>query len=207
MEKRIGEKLVAVVTGVEAFGLFAQGIEIPAEGLIPILKLPQDRYKFDKISKSLTGFRSDNQFKLGDMVEVQVDLVDMDKRIMEFKLIRSLSAAEDKSQSKGKSAAKSKPEKSGRKQKAKGDAPFEGAQVGPSRKQKEKQKQKKLDEKKKAKAKPKSKKEKDKKAKAKKEKAAKKKSEKKPKDKAKKKKGAKDSKPKKSKDKKKKKNK
>jgi len=37
MEKRIGEKLVAVVTGVEAFGLFAQGVEIPAEGLIPIL--------------------------------------------------------------------------------------------------------------------------------------------------------------------------
>ena len=175
MEKRIGEKLVAVVTGVEAFGLFAQGIEIPAEGLIPILKLPQDRYKFDKTSKSLTGFRSDNQFRLGDMVEVQVDLVDMDKRIMEFKLIRSLSAAEDKSKGKGKSSATGKSEKSGRKQKAKGAAPFEGAQVGPSRKQKEKQKQKKLDEKKKAKAKPKSKKDKDKKAKAKKEKAAKKK--------------------------------
>jgi len=168
-----------VVTGVEAFGLFAQGIEIPAEGLIPILKLPQDRYKFDKTSKSLTGFRSDNQFRLGDMVEVQVDLVDMDKRIMEFKLVRSLSAAEDNSGGKGRSATTDKPkksEKSAGKQKAKGAAPFEGAQVGPSRKQKEKQKQKKLDEKKKAKAKPKSKKDKDKKAKAKKEKAAKKKS-------------------------------
>ena len=207
MEKRIGEKLVAVVTGVEAFGLFAQGIEIPAEGLVPILKLPQDRYKFDKISKSLTGFRSDNQFKLGDMVEVQVDLVDMDKRIMEFKLIRSLSMAADKPKGKGKSAAKGKPEKSGGKQKGKGAAPFEGAQVGPSRKQKEKQKQKKLDEKKKAKAKPKSKKDKDKKAKAKKEKAAKAKAKDKAKAKKKNKKGAKDSKPKKSKDKKKKKDK
>jgi len=207
MEKRIGEKLVAVVTGVEAFGLFAQGIEIPAEGLIPILKLPQDRYKFDKISKSLTGFRSDNQYKLGDMVEVQVDLVDMDKRIMEFKLIRSLSMAADKPKGKGKSAAKGKPEKSGGKQKGKGAAPFEGAQVGPSRKQKEKQKQKKLDEKKKAKAKPKSKKDKDKKAKAKKEKAAKAKAKDKAKAKKKNKKGAKDSKPKKSKDKKKKKDK
>ena len=180
MEKRIGEKLVAVVTGVEAFGLFAQGIEIPAEGLIPILKLPQDRYQFDKTSKCLTGFRSENQFRLGDMVEVQVDLVDMDKRIMEFKLIRSLSAAEGDSGAKGKSASTDKAdkpkksEKSARKQKAKGAAPFEGAQVGPSRKQKEKQKQKKLDEKKKAKAKPKSKKDKEK-TKAKKEKASKKK--------------------------------
>ena len=219
MEKRIGEKLVAVVTGVEAFGLFAQGIEIPAEGLIPILKLPQDRYQFDKTSKTLTGFRSDNQFRLGDMIEVQVDLVDMDKRIMEFKLIRSLSVTEDNSDTKDKSPDV---KKLGHKQKAKGIAPFEGAQVGPSRKQKEKQKQKKLDEKKKAKAKPKSKKDKDKKAKAKREKAAKKsastdknarkKSAKKSKEKAKKKekrkkKASKADKPKKSKDKKKKKDK
>lgn len=190
MEKRIGEKLVAVVTGVEAFGLFAQGVEIPAEGLIPILKLPQDRYQFDKSSKCLTGFRSDNQFRLGDMVEVQVDLVDMDKRIMEFKLIRSLSSATEAQAAEEAPAAEEKP--SG-KRPARGAAPFEGAQVGRSRKQKEKQKKKKLDEKKKAKAKPKPKKAKDKKTKAKKEKSAKKKaakekSGKKSKDKAKKKK-------------------
>ena len=194
MEKRIGEKLVAVVTGVEAFGLFAQGIEIPAEGLIPILKLPQDRYQFDKTSKTLTGFRSENQFRLGDMVEVQVDLVDMDKRIMEFKLIRSLSMTEDslvadepsaeKSQSKPASSKSALIEKANsieeepaieeqptRKRPVRGPAPFEGAQVGPSRKQREKQKQKNLNEKKKAKAKPKSKKDKEK-TKAKKEKAA-----------------------------------
>ena len=149
MEKRIGEKLVAVVTGVEAFGLFAQGVEIPAEGLIPILKLPQDRYQFDKASKCLSGFRNENQFRLGDMVEVQVDLVDMDKRIMEYKLIRSLSDTESPALV---------DEQPAKKPSAKGPAPFEGAQVGPSRKQKEKQKKKKEKDKKKAKAKPKPKK-------------------------------------------------
>ncbi len=169
MEKRIGEKLVAVVTGVEAFGLFAQGVEIPAEGLIPVLKLPKDRYQFDKASKTLSGFRDENQFRLGDMVEVQVDLVDMDKRIMEFKLIRSLSDAGEGEIADKKTANK----KSTGKQSAKGPTPFEGAQVGPSRKQKEKQKKKKADEKKKAKAKPKPKKKNE--AKTKKEKVAKKK--------------------------------
>ncbi len=90
MEKRVGEKLTAIVTGVEAFGIFAQGVEIPAEGLAPVSKLPPDKYQFDRASKTLNGFRSQNQFRLGDRVEVEVDLVDLDKRIMEFKLIRTL---------------------------------------------------------------------------------------------------------------------
>ncbi|MGC4006042.1 MAG: S1 RNA-binding domain-containing protein [Pirellulales bacterium] len=36
MSTRIGEELDAVVTGVEDFGLFVQGLEIPAEGFIHI---------------------------------------------------------------------------------------------------------------------------------------------------------------------------
>ena len=35
-------QIEAVVTGVEPYGLFAQGIDLPAEGLIPIPNLPQD---------------------------------------------------------------------------------------------------------------------------------------------------------------------
>ncbi len=115
MEKRVGETLTAIVTGVEAFGIFAQGVEIPAEGLVPVSKLPADKYQFDRPSKTLNGFRSQNQFRLGDRVEVQVDLVDLDKRIMEFKLIRKLdqvspSAMPKKSgaKPKGKSKTKSK---------------------------------------------------------------------------------------------------
>jgi len=114
MEKRVGETLTAIVTGVEAFGIFAQGVEIPAEGLVPVSKLPPDKYQFDRPSKTLNGFRSQNQFRLGDRVEVQVDLVDLDKRIMEYKLIRKLDqvaplAMPKKSGGKGKPKSKPKP--------------------------------------------------------------------------------------------------
>lgn len=113
MEKRVGETLTAIVTGVEAFGIFAQGVEIPAEGLVPVSKLPPDKYQFDRPSKTLNGFRSQNQFRLGDRVEVKVDLVDLDKRIMEFKLIRKLdqvspSAMPKKSGAKSKAKSKTK---------------------------------------------------------------------------------------------------
>ena len=36
LAKRIGEALDAVIIGVEDFGLFAQGVELPAEGLIHV---------------------------------------------------------------------------------------------------------------------------------------------------------------------------
>jgi ribonuclease R len=109
MEKRVGETLTAIVTGVEAFGIFAQGVEIPAEGLVPVSKLPPDKYQFDRPSKTLNGFRSQNQFRLGDRVEVQVDLVDLDKRIMEFKLIRTLDQVSPTAIPKGKVKTKTKP--------------------------------------------------------------------------------------------------
>ena len=42
LSTRIGEELDAVVTGVEEFGLFVQGIELPAEGLMHVASLQDD---------------------------------------------------------------------------------------------------------------------------------------------------------------------
>jgi ribonuclease R len=49
---RIGEEMDAVVTGVESFGLFAQGTELPAEGLIHIDSLVDDFYRFDRAART-----------------------------------------------------------------------------------------------------------------------------------------------------------
>ena len=44
MVDRIGQELDAVITGVEKFGMFCQGIEIPVEGLIHISAIESDDY-------------------------------------------------------------------------------------------------------------------------------------------------------------------
>ncbi len=87
MANKVGESLHAVITGVEAFGIFAQGIEIPAEGMIPVANLPEDSYQYDRGSRTLAGFKKQNQFRLGDQCEVRVALVDPDQRLMEFELL------------------------------------------------------------------------------------------------------------------------
>ena len=48
MEDKIGESLTARITGVESYGLFVQGVEIPAEGLISIDTLPPDNYSYER---------------------------------------------------------------------------------------------------------------------------------------------------------------
>jgi ribonuclease R len=84
---KVGLKMHARVTGVEAFGIFAQGVEIPAEGLIPLAQLPDDNYQYDRAARSLSGFKKANQFQLGDLIEVEVALVNPDRRILEFRLV------------------------------------------------------------------------------------------------------------------------
>jgi ribonuclease R len=88
MSQRIGEELEAVVTGVEDFGLFVQGINLPAEGLIRVSSLADDFYTYDRTSHTLTGRRSGNAFRLGDIVRVTVARVDVDRRELDFNLIQ-----------------------------------------------------------------------------------------------------------------------
>ncbi|MGI9519588.1 MAG: ribonuclease R [Pirellulaceae bacterium] len=84
---KIGMEMDAVITGVEAYGLFAQGVELPANGFVPLDSLPHDQYFFDRGTRRLSGHRSGNQFRLGDPVRIRVVSADPDRREVEFALV------------------------------------------------------------------------------------------------------------------------
>jgi len=88
LSQRIGEEMDAVVTGVESFGLFARGVDLPAEGLIHVGSLADDRYRFDRTTHTLAGSRSGNAYRLGDLLRVAVLRVDLDRRELDFRLVR-----------------------------------------------------------------------------------------------------------------------
>jgi ribonuclease R len=83
----IGEEMDAVITGVQDFGLFAQGLKIPAEGLIHVSSLTDDYYHYDSTTHTLSGGREGNQYRLGDLVRVEVAHVDVDRRELDFRLV------------------------------------------------------------------------------------------------------------------------
>ena len=85
---RLGEQYDAVITGVAEYGFFAQAEQFPAEGLVHISSLTDDYYHYDESSHSLTGGRSKKRYRLGDRVRVEVARVDLQKRMLDWRIVR-----------------------------------------------------------------------------------------------------------------------
>jgi ribonuclease R len=87
LSDRVGMPMDALVTGVENFGLFVAGIELPAEGLVRTESLADDFYTYDRATHSLTGRRFGNRYRLGDRLRVVVTRVDPARRELDFRLL------------------------------------------------------------------------------------------------------------------------
>ena len=88
LSTRIGEEMDAVVTGVESYGIFVQGVKLPAEGLVRVESLSDDRYYFDRASHTLAGHRAGNSYRLGDLLRVAVARVDLERREVDFQVVQ-----------------------------------------------------------------------------------------------------------------------
>lgn len=86
LNDRIGTVMEAIITGVEDFGLFAQGVDLPIDGFLALEALPPDRYHYDPTAHMLWGHQEENQFRLGAQIEVEVARVDLDRRELTLKL-------------------------------------------------------------------------------------------------------------------------
>ncbi len=87
MSDKIGLELDGVITGVENFGLFITGTEIPAEGFVHISSLTDDYYRYDRAGHVIAGHRSGSSYRLGDTVRVSVAAVNIDTRELNFRLV------------------------------------------------------------------------------------------------------------------------
>ncbi len=88
MSDKIGDEFDAVITGVERFGLFCQGLQMPVDGFVHISALSEnDYYNFDPDSFSLIGRATGTQFRLGDRVRVQIAAVDEQRRELDFRIV------------------------------------------------------------------------------------------------------------------------
>ena len=111
---KIGMQMNGIVTGVESYGLFVIGSDLPAEGFIPIGALTGDYYRYDRAGHVIHGLRSGNSFRLGDPVHVAVAAVDVDRRELDFRLLGRLGKA-GVEESKHRSTARRGPLKPGKK--------------------------------------------------------------------------------------------
>ncbi|RJR36464.1 MAG: ribonuclease R [Deltaproteobacteria bacterium] len=77
---RVGESFTGRITGVNAFGFFVSLNELYAEGLVRLVDLPDDYYRYQEAQQRLVGRRTRRTFRLGDEVAVKVAHVDLKRR-------------------------------------------------------------------------------------------------------------------------------
>ena len=93
LSRRVGQSLEGVITSVNAEGFNVRGTQLPAEGFVTVHNLPADRYRYERHGHALVGNRENNHFRLGDLVQVAVDHVDLPRRVLLFRLEKMLAAA------------------------------------------------------------------------------------------------------------------
>lgn len=84
MAERLGGEYDAVISGVTAFGIFAE-LDNTVEGLIPLEDLPKDNYTYYEDKFTLAG--SKFSFKLGQKIKVKVADCDLGRMKVLFKLL------------------------------------------------------------------------------------------------------------------------
>ncbi|QDT69985.1 Ribonuclease R [Planctomycetes bacterium MalM25] len=103
LSDKIGTEMEGVITGVEKFGIFVMGKEMPAEGFIHITALGDDYYSFERSAHAIVGRRAGASFRLGDPVRVAVAAVDVDSRELDFRYLGKPKPASGKASKRGKS--------------------------------------------------------------------------------------------------------
>jgi len=85
-----GLQMPATITGVERFGFFCVGVELPVDGLVHMRNLPPDQYDYDEKGHCLIGRRKNVTYRLGDRVTVEVAKVDLHRRTLDLRLVEDV---------------------------------------------------------------------------------------------------------------------
>lgn len=86
LHDKIGEEFEAIISGVTSFGLFVELLNYYISGGIPLKSMDDDFYLHDQKRHCLIGERSNRFYRLGDVVRVRLDYVDLNSKKITFSL-------------------------------------------------------------------------------------------------------------------------
>ncbi len=107
MLDKIGETYAGIISSVTSFGIFVELQAIYVEGLVHVTALGNDYYRYDPARHRLLGDRTNQIYRLGDLVTIKVVQVNLDERKIDFELVQKQSVL-DKRRSRGKGTSSSR---------------------------------------------------------------------------------------------------
>ena len=112
MQKHVGESFDGVVTGVTSFGLFIQIRSYGIEGLNRYTELMDDWWTVDEKTGMISGQRTGQKIRIGDVVKVTIARVDLPRRELDLRVTEVLTrGAGVKSEIRGAAKAKKETER------------------------------------------------------------------------------------------------
>ena len=88
MSERVGKEFNGFISGVAEWGVFVEEEETKCEGLIRISDLGNDYYIFEREKYRIVGKQSHEKFQLGDKIKFHVKAVDLEKKSIDYELVR-----------------------------------------------------------------------------------------------------------------------
>ncbi|MCF0198275.1 MAG: ribonuclease R [Bacteroidaceae bacterium] len=88
MKDHLGEEFQGTISGVTEFGIYVEINENKCEGMVPMADLNDDYYTFDERNYRLVGRRRHHCYSLGDQVTVKVARANLERKLLDFSLVR-----------------------------------------------------------------------------------------------------------------------
>ena len=90
MQQYLGDEFEAIISGVSAFGFWAETAEHKCEGLVSVRDLSEfDDFRLDEADYSLVGARTKKKFRMGDKLTIKVVAANLTKRQLDYEWVRN----------------------------------------------------------------------------------------------------------------------
>jgi ribonuclease R len=86
---KIGQEFDGLISGVSKWGIFVELTESKCEGMIPLRNMNDDFYYLDDENYRIIGQRTGMIYRLGDSIRIRVKKIDLQKKQMDFDLVRN----------------------------------------------------------------------------------------------------------------------
>jgi ribonuclease R len=88
MSQHLGKVYDGVISHITSYGFYVELLDVFVEGVVTLSSLHDDYYAFDEAKFRLIGRRTHKVFRIGDHVRIRVDAADVEKKLLQFGLLR-----------------------------------------------------------------------------------------------------------------------
>lgn len=87
MQDKIGLQFEGVISGVNEWGIYVEDLNTKAEGIVRFKEMKEDNFVLDEKNYCVVSERTKKKYQLGDIIKVELVSADLDRKILDLKLI------------------------------------------------------------------------------------------------------------------------